>query len=119
MPAYQAIRRYLEAAGRPLETLPPDARLFAISSTTLYDTIRRYGKQIGIDDMGVHTLRHTAAKLRRKDGATLEQVQQLLGHSSIATTARYLAQMETASDPGWHGVMHLISNAGGKGEGTA
>lgn len=117
MPAYQAIRRYLEADGRPLETLPDDARIFPISTTGLYDTIRRYGKQIGIDDMGVHTLRHSAAKLRRRAGASLEEVQQFLGHSSIATTARYLAQMETAADPGWHGAMSILQ-AAGKERGT-
>lgn len=112
MPAYQAIRRYLEAAGTPLETMADDARVFAISSTGLYDAIRRYGKQIGVDDLAIHALRHTAAKLRRKGGASLEDVQELLGHSSIATTARYLAQLETAADPGWQSAMNLISNAG-------
>lgn len=116
MPAYQAIRRYLEAAGTPLEAMADDARVFAISSTGLYEAIRRYGRQIGIDDLAVHSLRHTAAKLRRRAGASLEDVQELLGHSSIATTARYLAQLETAADPGWQAAMSILDTAG---KGTA
>lgn len=115
-PAYRAILDHLEAAGTPLEAMPDDARVFAISSTGLYESIRRYGKQIGIDDLAVHSLRHTAAKLRRRAGASLEDVQELLGHSSIATTARYLAQLETAADPGWQAAMNILDTAG---KGTA
>jgi integrase len=116
LPAYRAILEYLEAAGTPLEALPDDARVFAISSTGLYEAIRRYGEQIGIDDLAIHSLRHTAAKLRRRAGASLEDVQELLGHSSIATTARYLAQLETAADPGWQAAMSILDTAG---KGTA
>lgn len=108
MPAYQAILEYLKADGRPLESLPDDAPLFAVSSTGLYDMIRAYGTQAGVPGITIHTLRHTAAKLRRQDGASLEDVQHLLGHSSIATTARYLAQLETAADPGWQGAAAMI-----------
>lgn len=112
MPAYQAITAYLEADGRPLESLQENARLFAVSGTGLYDMIRAYGERVGAPDITIHTLRHTAAKLRRQDGASLEDVQQLLGHSSIATTARYLAQLETAADPGWHGAAAMIGVTG-------
>jgi integrase len=37
-----------------------------------------------------HDLRRTCAKLCRKAGGELEQIQLLLGHASIATTERYL-----------------------------
>lgn len=115
-PAYRAILEHLEAAGTPLEAMADDARVFAISSTGLYEAIRRYGEQIGVDDLAIHSLRHTAAKLRRRAGASLEDVQELLGHSSIATTARYLAQLETAADPGWQAAMNILDTAG---KGTA
>ncbi len=37
-----------------------------------------------------HDLRRTCAKLCRKAGGNLEQIQLLLGHASVATTERYL-----------------------------
>jgi integrase len=37
-----------------------------------------------------HDLRRTCAKLCRKAGGDLEQIQLLLGHASIQTTERYL-----------------------------
>lgn len=107
-PAWDAIRSYLAADGRALETLDADARIFPISATTLYDNLRRYGRRIGRDDLTVHTLRHSAAKLRRRAGASIEDVQALLGHASIATTARYLAQLEGQRDSGWQAAVVLL-----------
>jgi integrase/recombinase XerC len=39
--------------------------------------------------ISAHPLRHTAAALLNERGANLRDVQALLGHKSIATTARY------------------------------
>ena len=41
-----------------------------------------------------HDLRRTCAKLCRKAGGELEQIQLLLGHASIATTERYLGSQQ-------------------------
>jgi integrase len=41
-----------------------------------------------------HDLRRTCAKLCRKAGGELEQVQMLLGHASIQTTERYLGSQQ-------------------------
>lgn len=96
--AYRAILEYLEAAGTPLEAMPDDARIFPISSGGLYAIVNRYGKLVGHDGLGVHALRHTAAKLQRRAGAPLEDVQAFLGHKSVATTARYIALLEGEAD---------------------
>lgn len=106
--AWDAITEYLAADGRPFDTLNDDDRIFPISSQTLYENLRRYGKAIGIEGLTVHTLRHTAAKLRRRSGASLEEVQAVLGHANIATTARYLAQLEGTRDTGWHAAAQLL-----------
>jgi len=107
-PAWDAITAYLNADGRPLDDLDDDARIFPISSQTLYENLRRYGEAIGVEGLTVHTLRHTAAKLRRQSGATLEDVQAVLGHSNIATTARYLARLEGTKDSGWQAAAALL-----------
>lgn len=107
-PAWEAITVYLDGDGRSLNTLDDDARIFPISSQTLYDNLRRYGRAIGVEGLTVHTLRHTAAKLRRQSGASLEDVQAVLGHSNIATTARYLARLEGTKDSGWEAAAALL-----------
>ena len=51
---------------------------------------------------GVHVLRHTAAKLRRDVGESVESVSQFLDHSSLAVTTTYLRRLEGERDAAWH-----------------
>ncbi len=99
-PAFNAILDALVADGRPLEGLGAEASLFNISDVTFYAYLRKYAKRAGLDGLKPHDLRHTAAKLRRNNGASIEDVSALLGHRSIATTATYLARMEGKEDNG-------------------
>ena len=52
--------------------------------------VMRYAKATGLGKLAPHDLRRTCAKLCRKAGGELEQIQLLLGHASIQTTERYL-----------------------------
>lgn len=108
--SYQAIIDYLEAAGTPLEAMPDDARIFPISSARLYALVAMYAKRIGKPGLSVHGLRHSAAKLQRKAGATLEEVQAFLGHASVATTARYVQSLEGESDTHGDAVMAILNS---------
>ena len=60
----------------------------------------------GLPPSGVHVLRHTAAKLRRDVGESVESVSQFLDHSSLAVTTTYLRRLEGERDAAWHGVAH-------------
>lgn len=51
--------------------------------------LRRACKFLGINDLRWHDLRHTCASRALQNGAKLEQVQALLGHSNILQTQRY------------------------------
>lgn len=50
----------------------------------------RYAKASDLGKLAPHDPRRTCAKLCRKAGGELEQIQLLLGHASIQTTERYL-----------------------------
>jgi integrase len=52
--------------------------------------LKTYAAVTGLPDIAPHDLRRTTAKLCRAAGGELEQIQLLLGHSSIQTTERYL-----------------------------
>lgn len=90
-----AIDRWAEAAGissgRVLRAMHRNGKIThdSISGTAVLDLATRYGQEIGVA-LKAHDLRRTCAKLCRKAGGELEQIQFLLGHASIATTERYL-----------------------------
>ena len=46
-------------------------------------------------------LRHSAAKLRRDAGESMEDVSRFLDHSSLAVTSTYLRRLEGEEDRGW------------------
>ena len=102
-PAYQAIRTACKALGTPLESLAPDAPLFPVSGEGFRVNLQRYARKAGLEGVSPHVLRHSAAKLRRDSGASIEDVSAFLGHRSLHTTSRYLARLEGEQDTGWYG----------------
>ncbi len=117
-PAYDAIVRELAVWGKSLECMRSDESLWptgsdargtkGITSGTFYLSLRRYLRAAGLPMSGVHVFRHTAAKLRRDAGESVEDVSMFLDHSSLAVTSVYLRRLEGQRDKGWSKVAEAI-----------
>ena len=96
--AIQAVQDYL-AHERPalVEGVSPEPQWLLVSRRGLrlrreriWELFKRFAGRAGIDaDMSPHTLRHSFATHLLSGGADLRQVQEMLGHASIATTQIY------------------------------
>mgnify|MGYP000972053892 CR=1 FL=1 len=62
----------------------------ALSTRAVQDMVANLAARAGIEHCTPHTLRHTYATGSLADGLTIREVQDLLGHSSVATTQVYL-----------------------------
>jgi integrase len=74
--------------------------VFPLLSATLTDTnkyLKRWARLAGVDrKIGWHMARHTFATLALDGGANIRAVQELLGHTDLATTAVYLKATDRA-----------------------
>ena len=115
-PAVDAIKTALTAFSKDLATMNPEESLWpsqskdskGITSGTFYGNLQRYFRSAGITPSGVHIFRHTAAKLRRDVGETIEDVSRFLDHSSLAVTTVYLRRLEGEQDKSWAKVAEAI-----------
>ena len=77
------------------ESPPTELKLFPITTRQIERIIGKAGEQSGIaKKLTPHWLRHTNATLALLGGASLQQVQETLGHAHINTTQRYLHTVE-------------------------
>jgi integrase/recombinase XerC len=114
-PAYEALCATLRDAGLSLAEMDASASLWqagagprGVTSATFYARFRRYLRVAGLAPTGLHILRHSAAKLRRDAGASIEAVSSFLDHSSLAVTSVYLRRLEGQSDETWAVVASAI-----------
>jgi integrase len=61
-----------------------------MSEKVVWQLLQPYAMAAGVPGIAPHDLRRSCAKMCRAAGGELEQIQLLLGHSSVQTTERYL-----------------------------
>jgi site-specific recombinase XerD len=129
---YEVMLAYLRAAGR-LEGMRDEDYIFTalndmagrfpqveaetwnphaqpLSMRFVGSLLKKYCRRAGLDatKIHVHTLRHTAAMLRKEAGAGVEDICQFLAHSSLAITQIYLHEVEGHADTHWVKVEALL-----------
>lgn len=129
---WMAIQVYLQAAGRPWDTLTPEDCIFValndsasrlptvaqftpgtqpLSERTVGELFHSYIAKAGIETEGltVHSLRHTVAMTMRKNKFDVRDIQNQLGQNSIASTEKYLHDLESANPAEWNDLGQLFS----------
>jgi integrase/recombinase XerC len=114
-PAYEALCTTLADADLALTTMDKGASLWqagagprGVTGSTFYARFRRYLGAAGLAPTGIHVLRHSAAKLRRDAGESIEAISAYLDHANLATTTTYLRRLEGQEDRAWRGVAEAI-----------
>jgi len=91
--AMEALKAYLEnrMGGEPDTPLFINTRGGRLTARSVDRMIKRYSKTSGIvRKVSPHTLRHTFATHLLDAGADIREIQEMLGHSSLSTTQRYI-----------------------------
>jgi site-specific recombinase XerD len=109
-PAFEAIVATLADCGKELVSMDPAESLWqagtgsaGLTSGTFYGRFRHYLRQAGLAPTGLHILRHTAAKLRREAGESIEAVSSFLDLTTV-----YLRRLEGVEDRAWADVAAAI-----------
>jgi integrase/recombinase XerD len=128
-PVWEAIKEYLQIAGR-LASITDDSVLFVptndhaarlgyfvnledidrkpLNETTVNKIVKRAAGRAGLSNVTVHTLRYTAAQLRRKSGDSIDEISDLLDHANSGITKLYLAAVEGKDDTSWQNIAKLL-----------
>ncbi len=101
---WRAVMAWGQASG--LDIANPEQRVFVpitkdgkvlryrhgLTPHAIYKLVNYYTRLTGLPPVKPHDLRRTAALLSRRGGASIEQVQLMLGHASPQTTSNYIGE---------------------------
>ncbi|MCL2083296.1 MAG: tyrosine-type recombinase/integrase [Oscillospiraceae bacterium] len=77
--------------------LSPDAKLFSVGVRAVQKQLKIITDYLGLDNIATHSFRKMyATKIYEGNGNNLELVKELLNHTSIATTQRYIRVSQQA-----------------------
>ena len=81
-----------------------------VGAGTVRSGLKYYARKAGLNDriLRVHSLRHTAALLRREAGDSPEKIRDFLDHSSLSTTQIYLHTIQGRQDNTWQTVADML-----------
>ena len=73
-----------------IETVGKTGKIFGGDEGTFYSAYHSATKAIGVRDLNPYSCRHTTATEAVKKGVELPVVQQIMRHSKLASTQRYI-----------------------------
>lgn len=85
----QVIKEYLETGQSNGYVFPGREKGSHMAARTAQGIIKEVCRRAGLDDVRVHTLRHTTGTELRRLGASERDIQDVMGHRNIQTTKLY------------------------------
>ncbi|MBN2075160.1 MAG: tyrosine-type recombinase/integrase [Dehalococcoidales bacterium] len=83
-------KRIIEPLRELCQDKTKDEKVFNLSEGHIYKIVRNLGKKAGIGHIHPHMLRHYFGTALVEKGASLRDIQELMGHESLETTSIYL-----------------------------
>jgi hypothetical protein len=91
----------------------PDESVFGLTGPSIGNKISIFARKAGQKDIHTHSLRHKYATDLLESGANIRAVQQLLGHSDLATTQDYLAITDESLRDAVNGLVKKVKQGPG------